>query len=84
MFWKPTKLVARLSQTRHTLAFRLTASYASAGVFLVLLATLSLYLVLVSELNKSTDLFLKDKVNVLRTMLRERPNDDEGLRKKSS
>ena len=32
-------------------------------------ATASLYLVLVSELEKSTDLFLADKVNVLRTML---------------
>ena len=34
---------------------------------------------LVSELNKSTELFLRDKVNVLRTMLRERPDDVDGL-----
>ena len=62
-----------------TLAFRLTAAYASAGVLLVFLVTFSLYLMLVSELNKSTELFLKDKVNVLRTMLRDRPDDSDGL-----
>jgi len=39
----------------------------------------SLYLVLVRELDKSTDLFLADKINVLRTMLRERPADREAL-----
>ena len=40
---------------------------------------LSLYVVLVSELDRSTDEFLKDKVNVVRTMLREQPEDIEGL-----
>ena len=68
------------SRIWRTLAFRLTAAYASAGLLLVFLATCSLYLMLVSELNKSTELFLKDKVNVLRTMLRERPDDEDGLR----
>ncbi len=77
---KPTKLSAGISRIGHTLAFRLTAAYASAGLLLVFLATFSLYLMLVSELNKSTELFLKDKVNVLRTMLRERPDDEDGLR----
>jgi len=62
------------------LAFRLTAGYALAGLFLVFCATASLYLVLTSELEKSTDLFLADKVHVLRTMLRERPDDLDGLR----
>jgi two-component system heavy metal sensor histidine kinase CusS len=62
------------------LAFRLTAGYALAGLFLVFLATASLYLFLVSELEKSTDLFLADKVHVLRTMLHERPEDWDGLR----
>jgi two-component system heavy metal sensor histidine kinase CusS len=37
-------------------------------------------LILVSELEKSTDLFLADKVHVLRTMLRERPDDGDALR----
>ena len=63
-----------------TLAFRLTAGYALAGVFLVFLATASLYLVLVRELERSTDLFLADKVHVLRTILRERPDDRDALR----
>ena len=51
-----------------------------AGLALVVLATASLYFVLVTELQKSTDLFLADKVNVLRTMLRERPDDWDALR----
>ncbi len=80
MFSKPSKLASGTSRIWRTLAFRLTAAYASAGLILVLLATLGLYLVLVAELNKSTELFLKDKVNVLRTMLRERPQDEDGLR----
>jgi two-component system heavy metal sensor histidine kinase CusS len=62
------------------LAFRLTAGYALAGLFLVFFATASLYLVLVKELDKSTDLFLADKVHVLSTMLRERPDDWDALR----
>jgi len=62
------------------LAFRLTAGYALAGLILVILATAALYLLLVSELDKSTELFLGDKLNVLRTMLRERPDDQDALR----
>ena len=62
-----------------TLAFRLTAAYAAAGLVLVCLATFSLYVMLNSELDRSTELFLRDKVSVLRTMLRERPDDLEGL-----
>ena len=79
MSWKLSKVPPTFSRIGRTLAFRLTVAYASAGLLLVSLATLSLYLVLVSELNKSTELFLKDKVNVLRTMLRERPDDEDGL-----
>ena len=79
MFSKPSELSVSVARIPRTLAFRLTAAYASAGVLLVFLTTFSLYLVLVSELNKSTELFLKDKVNVLRTMLRERPDDLDGL-----
>jgi two-component system, OmpR family, heavy metal sensor histidine kinase CusS len=69
-----------MSRLWKTLAFRLTAGYALAGLFLVSFAIVSLYLVLVRELDKSTDLFLADKVHVLRTMLRERPDDEDGLR----
>jgi two-component system heavy metal sensor histidine kinase CusS len=36
--------------------------------------------VLITNLDRSTNLFLADKVNVLQTMLRERPNDGDALR----
>jgi two-component system heavy metal sensor histidine kinase CusS len=80
MSWNPTSSRATLSRLWGTLAFRLTAGYALAGLFLVFFATAGLYFVLVSELEKSTDLFLADKVHVLRTILRERPNDLDALR----
>ncbi|MFZ0633217.1 MAG: heavy metal sensor histidine kinase [Acidobacteriaceae bacterium] len=65
---------------RTTLAFRLAAAYSLVGVLLLLLATAGLYIVLRIELDRSTDLFLADKLHVLRTLLRERPYDFEGLR----
>jgi two-component system heavy metal sensor histidine kinase CusS len=65
---------------RSTLAFRLSAAYTFAGLVLVLLATASLYIVLRTELDRSTELFLADKLHVLRTMLRERPEDEDALR----
>ncbi len=80
MSWNPANSVAPLSRRWRTLAFRLTAGYALAGLFLVFLATASLYVVLRTELDRSTDLFLTDKLNVIRTMLRERPNDWDALR----
>jgi two-component system, OmpR family, heavy metal sensor histidine kinase CusS len=76
----PTSGPGPVSRLWGTLAFRLAAGYTFAGLFLVFLATASLYFVLVGELEKSTDLFLADKVNVLRTMLRERPDDWDALR----
>ena len=69
-----------MSRLWGTLAFRLTAGYALAGLFLVFFATASLYFVLLTELERSTHLFLTDKLHVLRTMLRERPNDWDALR----
>jgi two-component system heavy metal sensor histidine kinase CusS len=80
MSWKPTNRLARVSRLWRTLAFRLTAGYALAGLLLVFCATASLYLVLLGELERSTDQFLADKLHVLRTMLRERPNDWDALR----
>ena len=70
---------ASLLRCWRTLAFRLTAGYALAGLFLVSAATASLYFVLRSELDKSTDLFLADKLHVLQTMLSERPDDWDAL-----
>ncbi|NYF88293.1 heavy metal sensor histidine kinase [Tunturiibacter empetritectus] len=80
MSWKPSSRITTVSRLWRTLAFRLTAGYALAGLFLVTIAIVSLYLVLESELDKSTDLFLADKVHVLRTMLQERPDDVDALR----
>ncbi len=76
---KPSSVGVGFAGVWGSLAFRLTAAYALAGMLLVALATLSLYLVLVSELDRSTDEFLKDKVNVVRTMLRQQPEDVDGL-----
>src|ERR1700761_3560000 len=79
MLWNVTASLVPVKKWWDTLAFRLTAGYAISGLLTVFFATASLYVVLVSELDRSTDLFLADKVNVLRTMLRARPNDVEGL-----
>ena len=75
-----TKQLLWMPRVSRTLAFRLTAIYAMAGMFLVFVATASLYLLLVTELEKSTSLFLQDKVHVISTMLRERPEDEDALR----
>jgi two-component system heavy metal sensor histidine kinase CusS len=77
-----SKLSSKLRQLLRlprTLAFRLTAGYALAGLFLVSFAVACLYVVLVRELDRSTDLFLADKVHVLTTMLRDRPDDSDAL-----
>jgi two-component system heavy metal sensor histidine kinase CusS len=79
MSWNPTDSFAPVSRLWRTLAFRLTAAYALAGLLLVLLATASLYLLTVTEMERGTTLFVADKFNVLRTLLRERPNDREAL-----
>lgn len=76
----PTNEMLRISRVWKTLAFRLTAIYAMAGMLLVFIATASLYLLLVAELEKSTSLFLQDKVHVVSTLLRERPEDEDALR----
>jgi two-component system, OmpR family, heavy metal sensor histidine kinase CusS len=80
MSWNLRRKFSRASHFWGTLAFRLTAWYVLAGLALVVLTTTSLYFLLVTELKKSTDLFLADKIHVLRTMLRERPDDWDGLR----
>jgi two-component system heavy metal sensor histidine kinase CusS len=77
---KPSRSARAGLHPRRTLAFRLSAAYTLAGLLLVVLATASLYVVLRTELDRSTELFLADKLHVLRTMLRERPDDEDGLR----
>ena len=80
MFLNPSHKAPGAARLRGTLAFRLAIAYSLVGVALVVLATASLYVVLRAELDKSTQLFLADKLHVLRTILRDRPNDREGLR----
>jgi two-component system heavy metal sensor histidine kinase CusS len=80
MSWNVSSSFTRLATGWGTLALRLTAGYALAGLLMVLVSTTSLYFVLVTELERSTDLFLADKLNVIRTMLRERPDDFDALR----
>lgn len=80
MSWNLRHRFEQASRFWGTLAFRLTAWYVLAALALVVVATASLYFVLVTELKKSSDLFLADKIHVLRTMLRERPDDWDGLR----
>lgn len=65
---------------RSSLSSWLTAWYAAACLGVLVVATGSLYWALTSELDGDTDLFLADKVNVVRSILRERPNDWSGLR----
>lgn len=80
MSWNVRDRIAPVLRFGGTLAFRLTAWYVLAGLGLVVLASASLYFVLVAELDKSTDLFLADKVHVIGTILRERPEDGDALR----
>ncbi len=80
MLWKPNVKVVRFSRHWETLAFRLAAGYALAGFVFIFIATASLYLLLLVQLDKSTSLFIADKLNVLRTLLRDRPTDWDGLR----
>ena len=80
MSWNRSSSFTRITSRWDTLALRLTAGYALVGLLVILISTGSLYFVLVAELDRSTDLFLADKINVIRTMLRERPDDDDGLR----
>jgi two-component system, OmpR family, heavy metal sensor histidine kinase CusS len=80
MFSKQNNKRSAAAGLRRTLAFRLAAAYSVVALFLLLLATAGLYIVLRIELDRSTDLFLADKLHVLRTLLRERPDDQDGLR----
>jgi two-component system, OmpR family, heavy metal sensor histidine kinase CusS len=80
MFWNPSRRLAPVLRFSGTLAFRLTAAYALAGLLLVFVATAVLYVELRIELEKSTDLFFADKLHVIGTMLSERPDDWDALR----
>ncbi len=70
----------RLSRSWESLAFRLATGYALAGLAFISLATATLYLVLVTQLDRSTSMFFEDKLNVVRTLVRDRPADWDALR----
>jgi two-component system heavy metal sensor histidine kinase CusS len=63
-----------------SLAFRLTAWQTAASLLLLLASSGILYWALVSNLDRDSTLFLADKVHVITTLLRERPNDWDGLK----
>lgn len=69
-----------MPRTSWSLAFRLTAWYTVASLLLLLTSTGTLYWALVSNLERDSTLFLADKVHVVTTLLRERPNDWDGLK----
>jgi two-component system, OmpR family, heavy metal sensor histidine kinase CusS len=69
-----------MAKTSWSLAFRLTAWYTIASLLLLLASTGTLYYALVSNLERDSTLFLADKVHVMTTLLRERPNDWDGLK----
>ncbi len=62
------------------LAALLTAWYTLASFAFTLFAMGLLYWALTADLNRSADLFLADKVHVLRAILHDRPEDMSGLR----
>lgn len=66
--------------SRFSLSARLTGWYTLTWLMLLMAATGVLYWVLASDLDRESDLFLADKVNVVGSILRERPNDWAGLR----
>jgi two-component system heavy metal sensor histidine kinase CusS len=69
-----------MTTTKWSLAFRLTAWYTAASLLLLLAATGTLYWALVTNLERDSALFIADKVHVLTTLLRERPDDWGGLK----
>jgi two-component system heavy metal sensor histidine kinase CusS len=66
--------------SRFSLSLRLTGWYTLTSLLLLLAATGVLYWTLTSDLDRESDLFLADKVNVIASILRDRPNDRAGLR----
>ncbi len=63
-----------------SLARRLTLWYSGSASLLILLATGFLYHVLESNLDREDDQFLADKVQFLRSLLRDHPDDARALR----
>ena len=63
-----------------SLALRLTAWYVGSSFAILLVATISLYLILIGNLRREQDQFLEAKVNVVRDLLLTRPADVSDLK----
>lgn len=66
-------------RTAWSIATRLTIWYAVSAFLLVALATGLLYWVLVSNVDREDDQFLVDTMQIVRALIRERPNDIAAL-----
>ena len=78
MSLKPSRSAWGAPHLRRTLAFRLSAAYSLAGLILVILATASLYIVLRTELDRSTELFLADKLHEVGAVFTAQVYTDDG------
>jgi two-component system heavy metal sensor histidine kinase CusS len=72
---------ARKPSRPWSLAARLTAWYAGSAFLLLLGATGFLYWALIANLDREDDQILADKVHLLRTLLRDRPEDTQSLKR---
>jgi two-component system heavy metal sensor histidine kinase CusS len=82
MSWKimPRKTpLSPAKRYRLSIAWSLTAFYTLFSFGLLLFATIFLYWVLAQNIERDEDLFLADKIHILRSILEERPNDNEAL-----
>jgi two-component system heavy metal sensor histidine kinase CusS len=80
MSWTDGRTPPRLAARPWSLATRLTLWYAGSAFTLIATATLVLYWVLVRNVNRAEDQFLVDMVQILREILRDRPDDFVSLR----
>jgi two-component system, OmpR family, heavy metal sensor histidine kinase CusS len=80
MSWKDPCRTKAVRNSPWSLADRLTAWYAVTSLLLISCTAALLYWALIVNLRRDDDLFLADKVHVLRTILRERPNDVSALK----
>jgi two-component system heavy metal sensor histidine kinase CusS len=76
----PARGSTGLTAGRGSLAARLTVWYALSAFFLILAATLYLYLALVRNLDREDDGTLLDQIQILRVLLRDHPEDSAGIR----
>lgn len=79
MSWKNQLPQNPVRKRRWSLAGRLTAWYALTSLLLIFSTAALLYWALAVNMTRDDDLFLADKVHVLRAILRDRPDDASAL-----